>query len=431
MAALNLIAGGGFMLSTLLLARKLVERDFAEIVLLVSILAVATQIGPFGLAVLSIRKSLSPNLQLLLRSTIHAIVVAALTAFIAHFLYDIAEPLLIPLFLASFSGSLATVAAAQYTLDERFISAFFVGQGINYFLLLAAFGAAVGFIEKSISVLWILAGGQLLLVLLVWPLLFRATPERPRHSLPTPFPWRECFNLAGITAAVMLHAQFERLVIPVLLTLDDLALFVALAIFTLAPFRVVQQAIVRTFMARMRNHVTTVARRRLLFSELLLMLLVTTGISVVAWHVTRSWSNWLLSGKYSFPAPLVVAVLLMAQLRTLLSIFHGAVGALATPRQLAWWNMVGWMTVALAWIAAWAFSAWGLLGIVTSMIIVTILRIFCSLPILYDRLEGAHVLFVGRHREATIPSGPRNRKCASGQEDSKQSASKTYDEQRG
>ena len=74
--------------------------------------------------------------------------------------------------------------------------------------------------------------------------------------------------LAGVSAAGMLFIQLERLVIPHVLTVADLALFGVLGAIAGSLFRLLQMAVGFSLLPRLRGAATVLERRQLIAREL-------------------------------------------------------------------------------------------------------------------------------------------------------------------
>ncbi len=97
----------------------------------------------------------------------------------------------------------------------------------------------------------VIAGlGFLLAALSGWIVLFRERAMKPARE--TWFPWTEAFSFAGLNAAGLVLIQLERLVIPHVLPLSDLATYGVLAAIAGSLFRVLQMGVGYTLLPRLR-----------------------------------------------------------------------------------------------------------------------------------------------------------------------------------
>ena len=105
-----------------------------------------------------------------------------------------------------------------------------------------------------------------------WSLLFRERHAKPAHSVD--FPWSEALSIAGLSAAGLLLIQIERLMLPHLLPLEDLATYGVLAAIAGSLFRVLQMGVGYSLLPRLRAAPGVIERRRLLFKEFRLVVAV-------------------------------------------------------------------------------------------------------------------------------------------------------------
>ncbi len=140
--------------------------------------------------------------------------------------------------------------------------------------------------------------------------------------------------------------QIERLMIPKLLALEDLATFAVLAAIVISPFRLLQMSVARTLVPRLRNAMTISARRRLLIHEAAIV----HGMALVGcaaiWYLMPVLSDWVLRAKYHFSAGLMLAAIASGLIRVLSGFANAAVTALASSQRLAVWNLWSWILVA-------------------------------------------------------------------------------------
>jgi hypothetical protein len=194
-----------------------------------------------------------------------------------------------------------------------------------------------------------------------WGLVLR---ERHKASAPAAIPWSEALVLAGVSGAVMLFVQLERLVIPQVLSVADLALFGVLGAIAGSLFRLLQMGVGFGLLPRLRA-ATTVAERRLLIArELRFAIIISVAGAAGILVLTPLLERWFLEGKYHLSMALLVAALFSGIAKIAHAFARAAATALATPRELAFVNWAGWLSAALAVAAAVVAAPWGLTGVV-------------------------------------------------------------------
>ena len=94
-----------------------------------------------------------------------------------------------------------------------------------------------------------------------------ARAPRPRGTAEAPFSWGEALAFAGVNASGLLLIQLERLVIPHVLPLADLALYGVLGAIAGSIYRVMQMGVGFSLLPRLRAAATVVERRQLVAHE--------------------------------------------------------------------------------------------------------------------------------------------------------------------
>jgi hypothetical protein len=210
--------------------------------------------------------------------------------------------------------------------------------------------------------------------LLVWTVGFVATAAagwwllaRERHAKPhraIDFPWSEAVAVAGLSAAGLVLIQLERLLIPHLLPLRDLATYGVLGAIVGSLFRVLQMGVGYSLLPRLRAAPGVVERRRLIAKEARLILPIVALGSAVIWIATPLVERWLLDGKYHLSAALVLAALVTGVVKIMSGFAQSTVAALADARELSVLSVLGWVGVVIAVAGAVAGAHWGLPGVI-------------------------------------------------------------------
>ena len=110
------------------------------------------------------------------------------------------------------------------------------------------------------------------------------------------FPWSEALSFAGINASGLVLVQLDRLVIPHVLPLHDLATFGVLAAIAGSLFRVLSMGVGYSLVPRLRAAKTVLDRRHLVAHEAKLVSAIAVGGSVAIW-VSHSVDRAILSGR--------------------------------------------------------------------------------------------------------------------------------------
>jgi hypothetical protein len=195
-----------------------------------------------------------------------------------------------------------------------------------------------------------------------WTVLFRERHAKPDRS--AEFPWSESLSYAGVQATGLLLVQLERLVLPHVLPLHDLATYGVLAAIAGSLFRVLQMGVGFTLVPRLRAATDVRQRRRLVAREARQVGMVVLLGSVAIWLATPIVEHWFLAGKYHLANSLVLATVVSGVAKIFNAFTKSAASALASPRELSFVNLTGWVAVAIGILAAVVGARWGLAGVI-------------------------------------------------------------------
>jgi O-antigen/teichoic acid export membrane protein len=167
-----------------------------------------------------------------------------------------------------------------------------------------------------------------------------------------------------MNAAGLLLIQLDRLIIPHVLPLHDLATFGILAAIAGSLFRVLSMGIGYTLVPRLRAASGVVERRRLIAHEAKLVSLIVVSGSFLIWFLTPIVERWFLAGKYHLGGTLVLATLFSGVAKILNSFTKSTVTALASGTEILIVNVLGWLSVGVAIAAGASGARWGLAGVI-------------------------------------------------------------------
>jgi O-antigen/teichoic acid export membrane protein len=264
--------------------------------------------------------------------------------------------------LCTMAGGAVQVAGGQFQSEQRFGISLALHQSPNLILLLSAGWVLAAGARRAETPLAVWTAGFLVAAWIGWWLLFRERHAKPHRSVD--FPWSEALAIAGLGAAGLLLIQIERLLLPHLLPLEDLATYGVLAAIAGSLFRVLQMGVSYSLLPRLRAAPGVVERRRLLFKEARLVITVAALGSLVIWVATPRIEEWFLGGKYHLSGALVLAAVVTGVAKVLNGFAQSAVSALADPRELSLVSALGWVAVGLAVLGAVAGARWGLPGVI-------------------------------------------------------------------
>jgi O-antigen/teichoic acid export membrane protein len=391
-AALGL---GGVALATtnLIFARVMPAGEFAQFALLYSIVHIGINAGPIGADVALQRRLILPNARLMWQSLLTSAVVAALLVVGSAVLYPLDRVLLAAIFICVTTGGLEIASLAYYRSRDR----------IGFSLIMSSCCNAAIFTVALIALAVPISGA-------IWPaaamcvaFLFTAVytwqgirTERSDWSGPgTPYPWKVGWAATSFIAAGIVLNALDRLAIPRLLGMEELATFTVLATIAGSPFTMLYQAVSYTLVSRLRNAASREQRLRVLGREATVVAITCTGAAIGILWLMPYMLKWVLAGRYAIGFSLIIAVIIVGCLKVLSSLLAAAVNALGSPRELMWMSYIGWsaIIVGLAGAAVGAHFG-GLLGLIYGVGVGWLLRAMAvgsiAIPKLYGEKSDSH-----------------------------------------
>jgi hypothetical protein len=277
------------------------------------------------------------------------------------------------------------VAAAKFQSEQRFGVSLALAQSPNLILLLAALVTVAAGVREAWLALLIMTLGWFPPAIWGWSILFRE-----RHAEPDPsveFPWKEGLSLAGVQATGLLLIQLERLVLPHVLPLRDLATYGVLGAIAGSLFRVLQMSVGYTLFPRLRAATDVPQRRRLVAKEARLVGAVVLVGSLAIWLITPAVERWFLAGKYHLAGSLVLAAVVSGVAKVFNAFTRATSSALATPRELSAVNLLGWVSLAVGLVAAVVGARWGLEGVIYGVALGWMIRSVSALYVVARHLR--------------------------------------------
>lgn len=254
------------------------------------------------------------------------------------------------------------VAAAQFQSEQRYGISLALTQSPNIVLIIAALAVVWTGLKEARLPVSIAAIGFVLAGIVGWWVLFGERAGKPQGE--SRFPWGEALSFAGVNAAGLVLVQLDRLIIPHVLTLHDLATFGVLAAIAGSLFRVLAMGVGYTLLPRLRAASTVAERRRLIAHEVKLVSVIILAGSIAIWFLTPWIERSFLAGKYHLTGSLLLATLFSGVAKIMNSVTKSTVSALATSSELWILNSLGWVSVAVALIAGIIGARWGLAGLI-------------------------------------------------------------------
>ena len=355
------VGGVAFSLTTLLLARYLPARDFGLLTLLLALIQVGIALGPAGLDLLVNRLQLAPSkrvaFSLLTTSTFFSSCIVA----VAWHVYDVSVSLLIPLWIAIVAAAVNQVGSSFFQSRKQFYRSLGLMQ-IHNFVFLATVLLARSATEGAVqAIIWIVGLAYLSTSLLGWVLANRVFHSGTNN--PT-FKMRDGLNGVGIIFAVHVFSQTERITIPLVLSLEDMATFGVLAAVVVAPFRMLQLAVGYTLLPRLRAAEDLPQAKNILRAEIRLALQVGLLAAAAVYWVGPLVISLIVGDKYVLDGSLLAAAIGVGWVRLVQSISVATVNSLGDSLALQVLNVWAWLALGLALAGAFVLGRFGLTGIV-------------------------------------------------------------------
>jgi O-antigen/teichoic acid export membrane protein len=355
------VSGLGFAGANLILARVLPTTEYALFTLVIALTNLGYAVAPIGMDGMVNRHRLEAGPRLLKRTLAAGLFTALVFASIAGFAYHIDTPLLLLVFAATVGGGAMAVAAAQFQSEQRYGVSLALTQSSNIVLIVAAFAVVLTGIMEALLPLAISALGFVLSGFIGWWVLFGERAVKPHRE--TRFPYGEALSFAGVNSAGLLLVQLDRLIIPQVLTLHELATFGVLAAIAGSLFRVLAMGVGYTLLPRLRAAGTVLERRHLIAHEIKLVVAVVIAGSIAIWFLTPWIERSFLAGKYHLSGSLLLAAIFSGVTKIMNSLSRAGAVALATASELSVLNWLGWVSVAVALLAGLIGARWGLAGL--------------------------------------------------------------------
>jgi O-antigen/teichoic acid export membrane protein len=382
-------SGLGFAGANLILARVLPMVEYGLFTLVIALMNLSFALAPLGVDGMVNRRHLDTGPGLLKRTLTAGLIVGAAFVLIAAVGYHMAIPLALVVFVSTVAGGAMAVAGAQFQSEQRYGLSLSLTQSPNLALIIAALAVIVSGVRGVWLPLTVCALGFVLAAAFGWWVLFRERVTKPAGE--NSFPWAEGLSYAGLNGAGLLLVQLDRLIIPHVLPLHDLATFGVLAAIAGSLFRVLSMGVGYTLVPRLRAAGGVLERRHLVAQEVKLVSAIVVAGSLAIWFITPLLEQWFLAGKYHLSGPLVLAALVSGIAKIMNAIMKSTVTALATRGELSTVNLFGWASVGLAIVAGVFGARWGLAGVIYGVSLGWLTRALTGLyfTVRYLRLPGA------------------------------------------
>lgn len=357
------LGGAAFAIGNLILAKILSSYEFGLLSLVIGVISVAGLSAPLGMDFVIARRGLALGTELRRRALLTSVIIGLATVAISAVLYQLRVSLLLSVLAATVAMGVSQSVAAHFQSRRQFgLSGAFM-QSSNWALMLIAIVVWVGGIGTATVPSALVAAFALTTAVVGWIMVAKHAAEG-QAAPPLSGLWGEAISLLAINAAGSMLLQLERLVIPITIGIDALALFGVAASLVGSPFRMLQMAIWFTMIPRLRDANTVSERRRLLRHEFLVFSIVMGLASVAIWLLAPRIAHWFLTGRYDLSTALINAMIVSGLLKVLSAFGTSVVSALAPEKGLYLLSAASWACIVLATALAFVLHPWGLTGVI-------------------------------------------------------------------
>jgi O-antigen/teichoic acid export membrane protein len=355
------LSGLAFAVGNLLLARTMPVEAFGQFALAIALFNVFGLLAPLGLDQAMLRHHIDPGPKLLAFLSLSGLIMGGVIG--AGFIYyNDLSPLdggALALVIAAGGVTAALVALARSRHREA--ASLLLVTAASWVLLLVGIASLIIPMENPLLPLALFSLGNLLAAAYGWRVMGKAHRVPPEQR--APIPWREAFSLLGIAAIGTVVLQLERLVIPLTIGIDALALFSVLASVAIFPFRLLTASAGFALVPKLRAAQSRAVKLRLIRHELLavaaLLVVSTLGIVALAPYAT----TLLTGGRYEIGIGLAMAACFNGYGKVLQSFPRALITACGDDRDIARLNRLGWIGLATSIAGAFAGGPWGLTGL--------------------------------------------------------------------
>ena len=380
------VSGACFAIGTLLMARILEPTVFGVVALAIAITNVGVAMGSAGMSGVRLRHDLHTD-ELLLRNAIG--VMGATGVALGVFgigAYALEFPVAFAIVAAVSAGGMALLGLVPFQKAHRFEISVPLAQVGNLALLLSA---GILWALPATRLAWLptacvaLAFGTV--ALWAWRNQWqqgKSVESFGRHHR------HDAFQFTAFSAAEELMWQLERLLIPILLSIEDLAAFAVVGAIAIAPYHVLASGAGATLIPRLQAESVKRKRRALLVHETQIMLGLAALGGVVILLVVPGLVEWYLGPKIVVTQPLLLAAVAGGTARILASIARAPAVAFGTSRELRRVSAGAWLAVVVGILAAWALAGFGLIGLIAGVTLGWLARGAAAMAVVWHHVAG-------------------------------------------
>ena len=358
-------SGACFVVATLILAKALPPAVFGIAALVIAVSNVGIAGAPSGLTGILLRHDIRIDRSLLRRSTQINLAAGFALGTFTVLTYGLGAAEFATIVIAVGVGGLALLGLVPFQKARRFGISVPLSLVANPALLLAA-GLLLFF--PAIRFPWlptlIVAGTFGIVAAWAWSTSLSQATGGTTINRGYLGDW---FHFSSFAVGAEVLWQLERLLIPVLLSIEDMATYAVVAALAVAPFHVLSSAAGATLIPRLQAEPDKAARRSVLARETWLLV----GLSVLGGAllllIGPTLIDWYLGPKVAVSTGLLAIAVLSGVARLLAALARTPAAAFCNSKELERVSIGAWLAVAVAVMAAWALAGYGLHGLIVGV----------------------------------------------------------------
>jgi O-antigen/teichoic acid export membrane protein len=355
-------SGACFAIATLAMARIFPPTEFGVVALAIAITNVGVVVASAGLAGVRLRHAIRTDGTLLKRALEVVLSVGALLGLCGLLVYELAPSVALAIVAAVAAGGMTFLGLVPFQKAHRFEVSVPFGQTGNLMLLVSA---AFLFLLPAARVAWLPTAIVALAYGIVTAWLWRHPTARAAEGVAVGRQHRhDATQFTLFAAADEVMWQLERLLIPILLGIGDLAVFAVIGAIAIAPYHVLASAATATLTPRLQAATPGAGRRSLMIRELRVMVGLAFLGGVLILICVPPLVAWYLGPKIAVTIPVLLAAIAGGTARVLAAIARAPAAAFGTGSELTRISAGAWLALALGMLAAWWLANFALTGLV-------------------------------------------------------------------
>ena len=378
------ISGIAFTLGSLMLARQLPMDAYGRLTLAIALFNILGLMVPLGLDQLLLRRQVAVNGKLLALLLASGLGISALLFGVMYRVGGLRPPEIVLTGVAIVAGGVVATSSIGLRMSGKPSSSMALAISASFVLLLAGILGMALDIVGTIMPLSVFAAGNCLFAAAGWAMLSRT--RGGMAELSDPISWPEALPMLGLVALNTLSLQIERIIIPIPLTLEDLATFGVLASVAIFPFRLLAAGVGFSLPPKLIATATIAERKGVVAREIRQMILIFLPASLLL-VLLAPWAAALLTGGlYVLDRMLVFAACLNGAAKVAMAFPAAMLKVCGSAADLMLINIWGMLWLALTICGAMAGARFGLAGLILGASLASIVPTFFSFNLAWSRI---------------------------------------------